>query len=105
MDDMDDFFKQPSQPIDMSEVETPTGVGLPIFVGANRISRVVSTEDIIRCATDFDGKFVAHLCADMKYECTKFDASYMKALGYTKLWFKDVALGDTQISYEMWGEK
>ena len=116
------FFDQRPNPIAMSEIETPAGIGLPTFIGGDKIGRVITASNLMdymkdRSVFPSGGKYtlgghdfdftisVQHHCAELKAACLKFDANYMKALGYTKLWFTDLTPGDTQISYEMWGEE
>jgi hypothetical protein len=111
-------------PLNMSEVKVLLGVGLPQFIEENAIRRIISTPTLEEAGKEMTAYWsginslicdedelpgtrvrIEHICADVKAACLMFDASYMKLLGYTKLWFKDLTPGDTQISYEMWGEK
>ena len=117
---MDDFFKQTSQSLTMTEIETPVGIGLAHFVDGDKIHRNLPIRVIIHLLDCLDpskyqytinGESFDFSClhsrglSDIKAACIRFDASYMVALGYTKIMFKDCAPGDTSIVYDMWGEK
>ena len=118
------FFGQYPNPINLQEIKFPCSIGMPQFRtvdGVERIHRTINTKTIMDWwkelgqdtpKSDFGGlisdevwSIVQASCADIKAECIRFDASYMKALGYAKLWFVDLTPGDTSIGYEMWGEK
>ena len=108
--------------LDSKEIKFPLGIGLPSFRnvdGVERIHRVISTKDIVNWwneinyeapknsfgfVSDEMWSIVQHACTEIKAECIRFDASYLKALGHKTIKFLDLTPGDTSISYEMWGE-
>ena len=118
------FFWNMAIEVDMKEIKFPVGIGLPVFRtadGVEKIYRTITTKDLMDWwaetkqtfpKSDFGGlisdesrTMIYASVGDIKAECVLFDASYLKALGYTKVWFEDRTPGDTSISYIMWGEK
>lgn len=114
---MDDFFNHTPQPITMKEIEIPIGIGLPEILEDGRLKRLITISHLIKYAKEVGfslpeeyglgspSKFMYQNVAEMKAQCMRFDATYLKASGYTKIWFEERAPGDTSISYIMWGEK
>lgn len=120
----DNFFWNMAIDVDIKEIKFPVGIGLPVFRtvdGVEKIYRTITTKDLMDWWTEIKQTFpksdFGGLISDewrtmtyasvgnIKAECVRFDASYLKALGYTKVRFEDRTPGDTSISYIMWGEK
>jgi hypothetical protein len=114
---MMDFFVSTPMKINTDEVEIPIGIGLPIILEEGKLKRLITISHLLRYYKDINfslpeeyglGDTPTRVYQDVKTiksQCLVFDATYLKAIGYTKIWFEDRAPGDTSISYIMWGEK